>query len=270
MVALGGAAARADLTYQGAVGLPLNPTAQIPLQGGVRLQANYYDQGDVSNGGASASSKLYGLYAAGRVAGPLEISGGIQQTRNRVNVLGVSSSNNDTGFTLGAKYLFTRETDPAGVRIAAGVGYGDLDSFASNGRNYHAYVVGTKYLGDLTSGRVPITAHLGARYDRYYFGSGAGRVRSNKVSAYAGVEVPFTRTGDFSFVGELQSKNVNGGSTPYSASVRYRRAAQPLSVSVGIQRQGIGDSGLFAQLGYSFDTKRSAAQDPEVGALSGQ
>jgi len=270
-VALGSTSARADLTYQGAVGLPLNPTAQIPLQGGVRLQGNYYDMGNANGTNVSVDSKLYGLYAAGRLgSGPIEISGGIQQTRNRINVLGASNSNNDTGFTLGAKYLFSRESDPAGVRLAVGAGYGDLDTFASNGRDYHAYVVGTKYLGTVAEGRTPITGHLGLRYDRYYFGSGGGRVRSNKGSIYAGVEAPFTRTGDLAFVGELQSKNVRGGSTPFSASVRYRPAAQPFSASLGVQRQGLGDTGLFAQLGYSFDTKKAAAADADPNMGGGQ
>ena len=31
------------LTISGAVGLPLNPTAQIPAKGGARVQANYFD-----------------------------------------------------------------------------------------------------------------------------------------------------------------------------------------------------------------------------------
>ena len=264
VVAMGAGSARADLTYQGAVGLPLNPTAQIPLPGGVRLQGNYYDLGDASNATSSASSKLYGLYAAGRVGGQFEVSGGIQQTRNRVNVLGVSNSNNETGFTLGGKYLFTRESDPAGVRIAAGAGYGDIDVFNTQGRNFHGYVVGSKYLGAVSGERVPVIGHLGLRYDRFIFGSSANRTRSNKVSLFGGVEVPVTRRGDLSFVGELQSKNVSGGGTPYSASLRYRPRTQPFSASFGVQRQGIGDSGIFAQLGYSFDT------GTDVGATDGQ
>ncbi len=38
--------ARADLNMTGEVGLPLNPTAQIPGQGGVRIQGDYWDLGD--------------------------------------------------------------------------------------------------------------------------------------------------------------------------------------------------------------------------------
>ncbi len=269
VLALGGSSARADLTYQGAVGLPLNPTAQIPLPGGVRLQGNYFDQGNANGNNISVDSKLYGLYAAGRVAGTLELSGGVQNERNRQTVFATRTSDNRTGFTLGAKYLFSRESDPAGVRLAVGGGYGDVDTFNANGRNFHGYIVGTKYLGTLVAGRAPITGHLGLRYDRFDFGSRVNRIRSNKGSVYAGVEVPFTRTGDFAFVGELQSKNVNGGSVPYSASVRFRPARAPFSASLGVARQGFADSGFFAQLGYSFDTKKGDAAGGASGTDTG-
>ncbi|HVF85615.1 MAG TPA: hypothetical protein VM821_06515, partial [Abditibacteriaceae bacterium] len=63
--------AKADLTLQGAVGLPLNPTAQIPEEGAVRAQINYTDLG--------SDSKLFGLYAAGRVADSFEINGGVEK-----------------------------------------------------------------------------------------------------------------------------------------------------------------------------------------------
>lgn len=236
--------ARADLTLNGAVGLPLNPTAQIPLPGGVRVQGSYFDAGDV---GGFGDVKFYGLHAAGRIGSRLELNGGVE----RLNGPGALGGDFDrTGLALGAKYLFTRETDPAGVRLAAGVGYSRALL-----RNVHAYVVGTKSLGNLTEGRTPITGHLGLRYDRFRFNTLGVNNRSSKASVYGGVEVPFTRTGDFAFVGEVQSKNTDGGGTPYSASVRYRRAGKGFSVSAGVQRQGlINDSGLFVQLGYSFDT----------------
>jgi len=251
----------ADLTYQGAVGLPLNPTAQIPLPGGVRVQGSYYDLGDTNSGANPADAKYYGLHAAGRVGGTLELNGGVHQFRSNVSTIGGGSvGDRSTGFSLGGKYLFSRENDGPGVRLAAGVGYQDQDVFALDGKNYHAYVVGSKYLGAVSGERVPVIGHLGLRYDRYEFQLGAGpETRSNKASIFAGVEVPFTRTGDLSFVGELQSKNIDGGSAPFSASVRYRPKGQPFSASLGIQRQGLGDSGLFAQVGYSFDTTRGDA-----------
>jgi len=242
-VMLGAAsAARADLTINGAVGLPLNPTAQIPQQGGARVQGNYYDMGD----GGGVDFKQYGIYAAGRVASTIEISGGFSQFKTSPN-----TALDESGLAIGAKYLFSRESDPAGVRLAVGVGY-DRALL----RNTHAYVVATKYLGAVTGDKVPITGHLGLRYDR--FRPGSGLLNSSKASIYGGVEVPFTRTGDFSFVGELQSRNNEySRGVPYSASVRYRPKGQGFSASLGLQRQGLtGDNGLFAQLGYSFATSQ--------------
>lgn len=237
--------ARADLTNNGAVGLPLNPTAQIPQPDGARVQANYYDLGDTAFG----SFKQYGLYAAGRLADRFEISGGVEKLDAPTGVSGLDN----TGIAIGAKYLFSRETEPAGVRIAVGGGYS-----RANFDNVHGYVVASKYLGTLTEGRTPITGHLGLRYDRFSLDD-IGGGKSNKASIYGGVEVPFTRDGAFQFVGEVQSSNVEdnigSGKIPFSASLRYRPAGQGFSVSFGAQRQGlIGETGLFAQLGYSFAT----------------
>jgi hypothetical protein len=236
---LAGAAtgARADLTISGAVGLPLNPTAQIPDAGGARVQANYYDHG--SAGGVDF--KQYGIYAAGRVANNFEINGGLEKFKTDP-----STSLDKSGVAFGAKYLFTKETDPAGVRIAAGAGYS-----RALAKNTYVYLVGTKSLTPISEGKAPITGHLGLRWDKF---KAAGD--SDKVSVYAGVEVPVTKTGDFQLVGEIQSKNVDGGDMPYSAGVRYRPSGQPFGASIGIQRQGLtGDNGLYAQLGYSFSTK---------------
>ncbi len=228
-------AARADLNISGAVGLPLNPTAQIPAQGGARVQANYYDFGD--------STSEYGLFGAVRVGERIEVNGGV----NRLD--GNNSDVSRTGFAIGGKYLITRESSNAGVRLAIGAGY-DRALL----KNANVYVVGTKYLGALGGDRFPITAHLGVRYDNYHLGSGFGS--SNKASVFAGVEVPFTRTGDLQFVGELGSRTIDGGSTPYSAGVRYRPAGRPFGATVGIADQGFtGNNRVFAQIGYTFNTK---------------
>lgn len=226
LVGLSGAA-RADLTISGAVGLPLNPTAQIPQEGGARIQGNYYRLGD----GASD----YGIVGATRLGDGLEINGGV----TRLSGGGESR----TGPAIGVKYLFSRETDPVGVRFAVGAGY-DRALI----KQTYIYAVATKYLGAVTGEKIPIVAHLGVRYDRF---SGA----SSKASAYLGAEVPIVADGSFQAVGEIQSKNVDGGSTPYSASVRYRPKGQPFGASIGVARQGIGRSGVFAQVGYSFGTR---------------
>jgi len=240
--------ARADQTINGAVGLPLNPTAQIPLPNGIRIQANYFDFD--KDGG----TKLYGVYGAGRVGGlPLEINGGLEKLSSDFGPLDKS------GIAIGAKYLLTRETDPVGVRIAAGVGYSRALL-----KNVHAYVVGTKYFGDVNTaggGRAPVIGHLGLRYDRFDADLGfLGDDTSSKLSLYGGVEVPLTGNGDFSAIGELQTKNnsFGGSRVPFSASVRFRPGTgedRPFSASLGVQRQGLfNESRLFGQVGYSFDT----------------
>jgi hypothetical protein len=240
--------ARADQTINGAFGLPLNPTAQIPEPNNVRVQANYYDFGNVEGGDGDLA--FYGLYAAGRVGDlPLEISGGVE----KFDAEGVDVEFlDDTSFSVGAKLLLTRNTDPQALRVAIGAGYSDTFF-----ENIHGYIVATKYFGNIATGRAPIAGHLGVRYDRYEIEP----FDSNKASIYAGVELPLTRDGTVSFVGEIQSKNVESEfspATPYSAALRYRPTGGGFSASIGVQRQGVfGDvsdnsSNLFLQIGYTF------------------
>ncbi len=93
-----------SLNINGEVGLPLNPTAQLPDDGEIRVQGNYYDIGKVKNpvdfevSEASVSAlvelepgldsdeniadyKYYGLFGAGRAGERLEISGGVAKLR---------------------------------------------------------------------------------------------------------------------------------------------------------------------------------------------
>lgn len=257
--------ASADLTYQGAVGLPLNPTAQIPAVNGIRVQGTYADAGDLNIGavGKVGDFKYYGITAAGRIWKSMEINGGISKLSAKESALlapGTLNPIDKAGLNIGAKYLITRETDPAGVRFAVGAGY-DRAML----KNMYVYGVATKAFGSVSEGMPSITGHLGLRYDRYDISNLLPAVAdSKKVSVYGGVEVPVTRTGDFTLVGELQSKNQewakNTGAAfpdkmPYSVSVRYRPAGKGISGSIGLQRQGLtGDNGLFLQLGYTFDT----------------
>lgn len=224
--------ARADLNAFGEVGLPINPTAQIPEEGGVRIQGNYYKLADAFGDDIS----LYGLTAAGRAGDNLEINGGV----HRFDFFGEK----ETGFTLGAKYLITKESDPAAVRFAVGAGLLDVDDLSSQ----HVYGVASKYLGRVTEGRTPITGHLGVRYDRFKVAGDS----DGKFSGFAGVEVPLAEA--FNIVGEAGTKVIDGGKAPYSLSVRYRAKGQPFGASIGIQRLGIfsDDSELFAQVGYTF------------------
>ncbi len=223
-------AARADLTLSGAVGLPLNPTAQIPQEEGARIQGNYFRQGSGVNN--------YSLVGATRVGDGLEINGGVTRLDG--------GAFERTGPAIGVKYLFSRESDPVGIRFAVGAGY---DRALLN--QTYLYAVGTKYLGAVTGERIPISAHLGIRYDRF----DAGGINSNKASVYAGAEVPIVADGSFQAVGEIQSRNADGGSIPYSAAIRYRPKGQPFGASVGVARQGLAGNGFFAQIGYSFGTR---------------
>lgn len=233
--------AKADLTLNGAVGLPLNPTAQIPVKDAVQVQANYFDLGQ-----SGFKNQAYGVYGAGQVADGVEISGGIERLDSDADPL------TRTGVALGAKYLFTHNSEPSKVQFAAGVGYS-----RSIFNNIFVYGVASKAFNS-SGDRAPIIGHLGVRYDRFDFNY-LGGPKSDKTSVYGGVEIPFTSKGDFSFVGELQSKVVefNGAKAPYSAGLRYHGVDNGFSATVGIQRRPIAftnSSRLFAQVGYAFGT----------------
>ena len=242
------------LTISGAVGLPLNPTANIPDPGGVRVQANYFDLG--SEDILDTEFRLYGIYGAGRLGdSKLEISGGVEKFRAGSDDDVVEDALDRTGFALGAKYqLYRNET--GNTFAAAGVGYS-----RALYDNAHAYVVGTRAFN---LGSRNVFGHLGLRYDRFSVDEDDFDESSSKMSIYAGAEVPIDRRGRFNIVGELQSKNADedlGGKAPYSLSVRYQ-TPRGLAASLGIARQGVfaenfddfdgDDSGLFAQVGYSF------------------
>ena len=281
------------LTLNGAVGNPLFPTAQLPARGSWRIQGNYFDIGKINNVKNDSSMdesfgemSFYGIHAAGRPwKMPLEVSIGVEKLRARGrNVYNAGGFTDDVefddldkaGIAVGAKYVFARETDPLGVRLAVGAGFSEALL-----KNVHAYVVGTK---SFRAGRRTVTTHLGVRYDRFKFqgnineSDGTTRIdipfedTSGKVSLYGGLEMPLDRRGRWSFVGEAATRNsdfdfdffpnLNGkgyedatgqleGGFPYSLSLRY--ADKGWGANVGVMRQGLGkDSGLFAQIGKTF------------------
>ncbi len=243
-------AARADLTISGAVGLPLNPTAQIPERGDVRAQLNFTDLGSGRGITGGGDLNIGGIYAATRAGNRLEINGGLERLEGDrfLNPL------DKTNIAIGAKYLLTRQTEGAGqtlggTRVAAGAGYSRALL-----RNTYGYVVASKDFGALSgAGRPNGVAHLGLRYDDFS-ASGLLLGRSGgKASVYGGVEVPLDARGRFTAVGELQSKNASFGTSefPYSASVRYR--TNDFSASLGVLREGVtGNAGPFAQIGKTF------------------
>ncbi len=248
-------AAHAELTMNGAVGLPLNPTAQIPAKEAVQVQANFYNLYD--NFGIRV--RQYGAYAAFQAADGLELNGGAEKIdANFGDILGAKFSIKRTGVAVGAKYLFTHKSAPSNLQFAAGVGYSYVD-----GENIYAYGVLSKAFGN-ASDRAPLRAHLGVRYDHFYYNtfdlgvldlSAIGR--SNKASIYGGLEIPFNRAGNVAFVGELQSKVTKFSDlrAPFSAGLRLRGNGNGFSATVGVQRRPVAltnDTELFAQLGYAF------------------
>jgi hypothetical protein len=79
---------------------------------------------------------------------------------------------------------------------------------------------------------------------------------------YAGVQVPITRTGELSLIGEIQTKNLSSSyddraKFPYALGLRYHPKGQAFSITAGVQREGIDtpyttSSKLFVQAGYTF------------------
>ncbi|MDQ3814270.1 MAG: hypothetical protein M3347_10010 [Armatimonadota bacterium] len=227
--------ARADLSADGQVGLILNPTAQKPDAGTVRVQGEY---ARINAQGSGNDVDFFGIVGAGGIGDNFEVSGGVQHIKN---------GDDDTGFTIGAKYVHMPRVGAAGSRglnIAAGAGYSKVRT-----KNLYGYLVGTMAFGaPPASGRAPITGSLGVRFNKFDDVLGD----DNQVAVYGGVEVPFTRTGDWSGVAELGSQPVDGGDVQYSLGVRFRPAGQAWSAGAGILRTGFGDdTGFYALIGYN-------------------
>lgn len=244
-----------ELTVNGAVGLPLNPTAQIPDKGQWRVQGSYYDLGSLDSGPNNYDQKTYGVHAAGRLGNlPVEINVGISKFNADASGPGYASDDpldlDGTGFSIGAKYQIWRNEDGTGM-ASIGLGY-DKNLYD----NLYAYIVASKAFTNRH-----IVGHLGLRYDHYKING----VSSSQPSVFVGAEVPLDKKGRLALVGELQSKNAAdtgendsfGGQMPYSLSLRMA-SENGFSASVGIQRQGAlskfldDSSGLFFQLGKSF------------------
>lgn len=233
-------AARADLNMSGATGLILNPTAQIVAKDQPQIQANYYDSG------SDWDDKYYGIFGAVQAADKLEINGGLSKYRSDDEIW------NRSGFAIGAKYQLFNE-EQKGFALAVGAGHN-----RAIGRNTHAYIAATKAFG--APNRASITGTVGARWDRFDFESDG---ESSKASVFAGVQIPVTRNGELSLIGEVQSKNVDSdfagdeAKIPYALGVRYQPRGQAFSVSAGIQRLGINTpyerkAKLFVQANYTF------------------
>ena len=240
-------AAKADLNISGETGLILNPTAEIVQKGHPQVQANYYD----FDGGDN--DKVYGIYGAFQAADKLEISGGITKFRSDYEPWDRS------GIAIGAKYQLLNHKDK-GFDLAVGAGYDH--GFQ---RNTHIYAAATKAFRS-GADRASVIGTLGVRWDHFKDGDDS---TSSQASVYAGVQVPITRTGELSVIGEIQSKNLSSsyvsyewGSSynakfPYALGLRYQPKGQAFSVTAGVQRQGFDtpwttSPKLFVQAGYTF------------------
>ncbi|MEO6906823.1 MAG: hypothetical protein ABI210_02940 [Abditibacteriaceae bacterium] len=240
-------AAKADVTLSGPTGLFLNPTAQV-AQKSADVAVEYQR---LSQGGNSAN--LYGIVGAIQLANKLELNGGFR----RVSLDGVHAND----YNGGLKYQVLNQSEK-GFALAVGADYGrttlNIPSFVDlTFTSYDAYVAGTKDFNS-GSGRAPIQGTLGLRWNhlKVDFG-GLGSISDSKVDVFAGVAVPLSKTGEFSLIGELGSKRLEGGSSPYSIGVRYHPKASSFNVGAGYARGNtggiLGDSkGLFVQAGYQF------------------
>ncbi len=239
--------AKADLNINGATGLFLNPTAEVVQKGQPRIQANYYDFG------TDYDDTLYGVYGAIAAGEKWEVSGGI----NRFDVGESQWSDWDrNGFALGTKYRLLNNQEK-GLQVAIGAGY---DRALLN--NLHAYVAATKSF-NRSSTRSGIVGTLGLRVDRFTdLRQDEPNEKFSKISAFAGVEVPLTRTGDLRLIGEIGSKNTDGTfgphpKFPYAVGLRYSPQDKAYSLSAGMMRQGINtphetQPRIFVQAGYTF------------------
>jgi hypothetical protein len=243
-----GGVAQADLTINGATGLILNPTTEMPAPGGVRVQAGYYILGDNFGGEFS----YYGAHAATRLRStPLEIYGGVSRLDVTEEFEPGSTGNLErAGIDIGAKYLLREGRDADDYRVAVGAGYSRAFF-----KNRHVYIVASKPVKNFLNGRPPVTLHLGVRHDHYQ----SNDETSNRASIYGGVEIPINRNGTWTFVGELQSPNHDFNvakphtSQLYSYALRVRPHGKKYSTTFGIHRQGVlSDSSLFANFGYDF------------------
>jgi len=230
--------AKADLTLDGQTGLFLNPTAAVAAKGSPEIQANYQRLSTLGT-----HFNTYGIGGAIGVADKLELSGNYSRT----SVEGY----HDNSWRAGAKYQLLQRADK-GFDLAVGGNFGNEGLVEGDLDHYNVYVAGTKAF-NTSSNRAPIEGTLGLRWDRF---SVPGESTS-KFSVYAGAQVPLTRTGEFSLVGEVGSKIIDEAETPYALGVRYQPNNSGLSVGVGFGRPNLlnsvfGGTSWFAQVGYQF------------------
>jgi hypothetical protein len=245
--------ARADLTLSGQTGLFSNPTAEIVSKKGPEIVGEYLhnsEDGDRTN--------TYDINGAFQAADKLELNGGYGHDSIHYNYAGETGTAN--WWHIGGKYQIFNQNEK-GFALAAGADYShyhenykyysaDDGSYAE--KDYLLYLAATKAFthGD----RAAVKGTLGLRWDKYDGSYNDGYSQSDsKVSVYGGVEVPLTRTGQLSAIGELGSKRYDDGDTVWDLGLRYHPKNSGLSVGAGFgDPWSWGGSTWFAQIGYQF------------------
>lgn len=235
--------ARADLTLDGQTGLFINPTAEVAKQDSGEIQADYQHIGS-----DYGSVNVYGVGGAYGIADKLEISGNY----NYLKVSG-GGSGHANDWRAGGKYQLLSQHDK-GFDLAVGGNYERISQGGGSSLNhYNGYVAATKGFG-YSESRAPIQATLGVRWDHY----SASGMSTSRASVYAGAAVPLSSDGQFSLIGEVGSKTIDGAKTPYAVGLRYHPKSSQFSIGAGFGRPNIfsQESGAnttwFAQIGYNF------------------
>jgi len=231
-------AARADLTIEGQTGLFINPTAEIVQKNAPEISASY-----LKNSNDEFKEKVYGIHGVIQAVDKLELNAGLMHYKDNNN-----HSTND--WHLGGKYQILNQAEK-GFDLAAGADYarynGSGDTNSTN--NYLLYLAATKSF-QASNDRAPIQGTLGVRWDKSTYTGGYSS--ESKASVYAGVQVPVTRTGEVSVIGELGSKTYDDGESVYAIGLRYHPKDTGLSLGVAYGRPWGYGHALFAQIGYTF------------------
>lgn len=234
-----------NLTLNGQTGLFFSPTAEIVESKKPQVQIDYQHV-DVADDNAN----MYGIGGAIQITKGVELSANY----NRGSFLDGHANN----WRIGGKYQILNQQDHS-FALAVGGSYEDYGiSGPSDLTHYGFYAAATK---GFTAGysQAPIKATVGVRWDHIkldvpFLLSGS----DSKTSFYAGASIPVTSDGQFSLVGEINSKILDGGKTPYSLGLRYHPRNTNFNASIGLGRTNLfelfpgTDTGYFAQVGYTF------------------
>jgi len=229
-------AVKADLSLGGQTGLFINPTAGIVEKKHPEVAGQYVrysDRGYHING--------FSVHGALQAVDSLEVSASYIH-------YGDKYSYSENNWRIGAKYQILNQQEK-GIDLAVGA---DFLQYNANidGNAYALYLAATRDF-TLKEDRAPIKGTLGLRWDK---DDPDGYDSSSKASVFGGVEIPLTRTGQVSLIGELASKSSDHRKSVWDVGVRYHPRGTGFSLGAGygsiwgLQR----GSTWFAQVGYQF------------------